>query len=1611
MKKLSRIVLTMAILLLWAALLPTQAQAAEFVASGTCGESITWSLDDGGILTISGSGEMTNYDYSNSPWNSNEAIKQIVIEEGVTTVGAWAFYGCTELESVSVAGTVVSIGSHAFAGSGITELSLPESVQSIGEYAFYDCGSLVSASLPERMTIIDKGAFQNCRMLEIIHLPEGITEISPSCFRGCGSLTEILLPNSVVKLSENAFEHSGLTSITIPAGVVELGHLALHCENLGQIFVEEGNSAFSSDESGALFNSDKTVLIKVPAMISGAYTVPEGVKVIGQCAFMGCKMLTQITLPEGLERIEEEAFYYCYRLSQMTIPASVTQVSSSAFAYCTNLTGIWVDEESTAYSSDAWGVLFNKDKTVLVKAPKKLSGNYIIPNGVKTIGDYAFEYCDITGVVIPEGVTSIGNYAFSVCYGITEVIFPGSLESLGAYAFNNCNGLTEVTVPGNVKTIGERAFFACGGLTTVTIEEGVEHIGGLAFGLCNSLTTVTFPESLKFVGEKVFYESYSIQYTIYGEGLYLGTENNPYAALLGASSDEVTSITVHEDTVVMVESVFSEHPNLTDISLSKKITRIPGHAFYQCNKLQSIVIPEGITEIGYWAFFGCDSLKNVTIPASVTQMDNMAFFACQNLENVYIFDASAWCKIQSEAGRILNQNSLQLPILHLLDAEGNELTHIILDDTVTEIPGWAFATTTATHITIPRSVTAIGEYAFWNAAIIYVDYKGTLAQWYAMEVGICNDAVLRNTLTVECVGSPEHAWDEGVVTKDATCVMDGSMLYTCTVCEFQKTEVIPMTNVHILNEGYISIPANCKDEGEMVFDCMHCSYRVTETIEKTNDHLFEDWLLVDENTHKQVCGICGKEETASHSWGEGWVTLEPTCKDEGIRKFLCSVCGGEKTEAIPKLTVHEWNDWSKLDDSTHQRDCRVCGQKETGEHSWDSGRITKEPTCGEEGEMTYQCTVCYCTKTEPVEKTTDHQWDDGFMTQGATCITEGLMTYTCYVCGSTRTEAIPVLSEHYWNGWVKADEVSHKNVCLTCGKTETATHSWDAGQVSVQPTCATQGEKIYSCTVCYCTKTEVLDKLTEHTWDDGVMTQGPTCLTEGVTTYTCTVCGNTRTEAIPVLTEHYWNGWEKADDGSHKNVCMTCGKTETASHSWDSSWFERMPTCGVEGEKTYQCSVCSATKFETVPKLTEHTWIGNWEYADGNSHKQTCTVCGKEDAASHNWGNSWISVIPTCAAEGEKSYQCTVCYGTRTEVLEKLTTHSFGSWTAVDDSTHTGSCAVCQKEETLAHSWDGGWIERQPTCAEEGVKTYRCTACDHTKMEMLPKLTTHSWDGGVVTAEPTKEAEGVKTYTCAVCGETMTEAIPKIPTYTVVFKNWDGTVLSSGQYAIGEEVTAPADPTRPTDKDHSYAFAGWDQAVVSCAGNAVYTATYTQGPPVPETITSSTHTVSGNTISNIGTGTTTEKLLENLNEGAYVKVYSGNEEVSKDALLGTGMVVKIMDGDRVVTEVTAVVTGDTNGDGKITITDMLSAKAHLLKKDTLEGVYAQGGDTNGDGNISITDFLQMKAHILGKDKVEAAPIAPAPAAAATSETDAAVTVAYYSVTEAFVPGKKSLLAI
>lgn len=142
-------------------------------------------------------------------------------------------------------------------------------------------------------------------------------------------------------------------------------------------------------------------------------------------------------------------------------------------------------------------------------------------------------------------------------------------------------------------------------------------------------------------------------------------------------------------------------------------------------------------------------------------------------------------------------------------------------------------------------------------------------------------------------------------------------------------------------------------------------------------------------------------------------------------------------------------------------------------------------------------------------------------------------------------------------------------------------------------------------------------------------------------------------------------------------------------------------------------------------------------------------------------------------------------------------------------------------------------------------------------------------------------------------------------------------------------------------------------------------------PTVPSNITSSVYKVSGGYISKITLGTTVAGLIAGINEKEYIRVYSGATQVSGNTRVGTGMVVKLMDGSKVMQSIVVVVTGDTNGDGNVTITDMLAVKSHLLKKSTLSGAVAKAGDTSGDNALSITDFIQIKAYILKKGTIQA----------------------------------------
>ena len=280
------------------------------IASGSCGDNLTWVLTEDGTLVISGSGEMEGYSVSSpAPWHTNSAeILSVVVGPGVTNIGKWAFRNCSSLRSVTIPESVTSIGYNAFDGcSSLTSVEIPGSVTSIGESAFSGCSSLTSVTIPESVTSIGSYAFSGCGSLTSATIPKSVTSINDRVFYCCRSLTSVTIPNSVTSIGDYAFSYcSSLTSVVIPNSVTSIGNVAFcGCSSLTSV------------------------------------TIPDSVTSIGGIAFEGCSSLTSVTIPKGVTSIENRVFADCAGLISVTIPESVTSIGYYAFNNCSNLTNVY----------------------------------------------------------------------------------------------------------------------------------------------------------------------------------------------------------------------------------------------------------------------------------------------------------------------------------------------------------------------------------------------------------------------------------------------------------------------------------------------------------------------------------------------------------------------------------------------------------------------------------------------------------------------------------------------------------------------------------------------------------------------------------------------------------------------------------------------------------------------------------------------------------------------------------------------------------------------------------------------------------------------------------------------------------------------------------------------------------------------------------------------------------------------------------------------------------------------------------------------------------------------------------------------------------------------
>ncbi len=583
----------------------------NYIASGTCGDNLTWALSENGTLTISGTGEM--YDYSEAddvPWDDYRySMNAIVVHDGVTSIGTWAFFDCDGITSLVIPNSVDTIGSSAISCCGnLADLTIGSGVTNIGSHAFYDCSSLTSVTIPDSVLTIGHDAFSWCVNLVSVTIGNNVTTIGASAFHYCTALTSVVIPNSVTDMGEGVFyscsslasvtigrnissiganmfyECAKLASIDIPDNIISIGDYAfMYCGNLTGVTIGDGVTSIGHR---AFYECAKLASI----------VIPDNVISIGESAFWCCRSLISVTIGNGVTSIGNNAFGCCEKLISVTIPDSVTSVGDAAFYYCVSLTNATIGNGLSAISED----MFSSCNSLTAVT---------MGDSVTSIGSSAFERCyALTGIELPNGLTSIGSYAFAGCSQLPDMTIPSTVVTIGGYAFQCCSGLTVLIIPDSVVSIGTEAFGWCSNLTTITIGSGVTTIGEYAFAYCTSLTEVLFMGDAPSIGDYAFDDvRVTAYYPANGNGWTSSVMKNYGGSITWVSYDTIICYKGHTSDSVVTDPTCAEQ----------------GYTTYTCSVCGHVYTDDYVDELGH------DWDEGVVTVEPTEETEGQRLYTCQ----------------------------------------------------------------------------------------------------------------------------------------------------------------------------------------------------------------------------------------------------------------------------------------------------------------------------------------------------------------------------------------------------------------------------------------------------------------------------------------------------------------------------------------------------------------------------------------------------------------------------------------------------------------------------------------------------------------------------------------------------------------------------------------------------------------------------------------------------------------------------------------------------------------------------------------------------------------------------------------------------------------------
>lgn len=978
--------------------------------------------------------------------------------------------------------------------------------------------------------------------------------------------------------------------------------------------------------------------------------------------------------------------------------------------------------------TDRWaislqGKYYTEPMDVVVDMPE-LDG---IP--LKLISSGAFyNNAMVTSLTVKNPIERIAYRAFCNASNLKNVTFYNKgegIDFIDTLAFSDCRSLESIDLSNSsITEIPENAFSNCTSLKSVKLPPTVTKIADDAFANCKKLEEIQGLSNCKIseIGKDAFAGCYNLK-------------------TFDISSATITSLP---------DTICSNMYALTSIHLPKTLTSIGTSALEGCKKLEEITGLSDckLTSIGANAFASCSALKEVDLSkSSFTALPASAFAKDTALTSVKLPDSLTEIGEKAFVGcgameKIDLSNTKLTTIGKNAMAEMNDLMYINLPDTVKNVGQSAF------DISVPLDSsdtafmpTIISE----NVNPLDVGYTdNNISPWKRRQV-IFRD----NAFTVRFDGNGS----DGATANEPFFGYVGTKV-TIPACKYKK-------------KGYLFTGWNTKKDGSGT------AYKAGTKTADTISVLYAQWKKAKFKVTLSFPGgtytnRSGSRWQDSYSFTYTFTSLTDSNYlpfGGNMSKPDCSFVGWytdeDYTKRVEKLTINNTTDnmilYAKWSDS-HT-------------HSWDSGVVTKQPTCTEAGTKTYTCTSCGKTKTTEIAAT-GHQHTEIRNKKEATCKAEGYTGDTyCTDCETkvSSGQAIPKID-----------------------------HTWDNGKVTTEATCEHTGVRTYTCSVCGETKEEETPK-TDHTYDDGTVTKKPTCIETGIKTYTCTVCQKTKTEEIPATGHQHTEIRNKKEATCTETgytgdtYCKDCGTKLSSgeviskkAHDYEVK-DRQEPTCTTDGYVLSVCKVCRDEKQEILPATGhQHTEIRNKKEATCKDKGYTgdvyCKDCGEKlsdgktiaKTTEHTWDGGKVTKAATCTEKGVKTYTCTVCGATKTEEIA-ATGHQHTEVRNKVEATCTKDgysgdvyCTDCGTKLSSgteiarkAHEYEER-ERNEANCKRNGYILFVCKVCGDEKREVLPKTDhQHTEIRNKVEATCTDEGYTGDTY-CTDCGEKLSDG-KKIP--------------------------------------------------------------------------------------------------------------------------------------------------------------------------------------------------------------------------------------------------------